>query len=319
MADQIQSPPAPAPLADSTRAEALKIADWCETQRGSAETGANAQIRVVWMLLIGGLLLLLVLPRILQEIDFAWQKDSLPPEILNSFEVTEDSIESNRAEMESEKAEAEVQLASVTQDLENQKAESEALVTEITALLDRPYGVWRPTQNLELPGNFNVLDIAVMHENEVVVVGVMRGPDTTRDVGMVLHRGRRDGVWAVRQPEWNGKQVDRVDTAIAGPDNLYLISVRAKGFGAILASETLSDWSQTWASESGDNAAVLEIVKALSGFYVAVGATGISSGPFVFEIPNQLLLSSPDGLVWSKLDVPGDDFAVPGILSTAHF
>ena len=325
MAEQTQSPPAPAPLADSTRAEALKIAGWCETQRASADTGANAQIRVVWMLLLGGLLLLLVLPRLLQEIDFAWQKDSLPPEILKSFEVTEASIESNRAEMESEKAEAEAQLANVTQDLQEQTAESEALVTEITALLDRPYGVWQRTQNLEVPGEFVVNDIAVMRDDEVVVVGRIQDPDNPKDwpndgVGMVLHRGSRDGVWAVRQPEWNGNRVDFVAAAIAGPDNVYLISVRAKRFGAILASDNLSDWDQIWPSERETIAEIIDIVKAPGGPYVAVGwiklPTVASETTF---IATQLLLSSQDGLNWSEVVVSGEDSAAPGVLDTAHF
>lgn len=325
MAKQTQSPPAPAPLADSTRAEALKIAGWCETQRGSAETGASAQIRVVWMLLIGGLVLLLVLPRLLQEIDFAWQKDSLPPVILENFEVTEASIEDNRTEMESAKAEAEAQLASVTQDLQEQKAEAEALITEITTLLDRPYGVWRPTQDLELTGGFDVRDIAVMRENEVVVVGLMQDPDKPGNwpvdgLGMVLHRGTRDGVWAVRQPEWNGNQVDSVSAAIAGPDNVYLISVRADESGAILASDNLSDWDQIWPGEGGDIAIIHEIVKAPSGPYVAVGATFSFGGGFNFgAIAEQFLLSSPDGLAWSEIFVSGDDSATKGALFAAHF
>ena len=317
MADQIQSPPAPAPLADSTRAEALKIADWCEAQRGSAETGANAQIRVVWMLLIGGLVLLLVLPRLLQEIDFAWQKDSLPPVILENFEVTEASIESNRAEMESEKAEAEAQLANVTRDLQEQTAESEALVTEITALLDRPYGVWQRTQNLEVPGEFEVNDIAVMRDDEVVVVGRMQDPDNPKGwpidgIGMVLHRGSRDGVWAVRQPEWNGKHVSLVETAIAGPDNLYLISVGVDESGAILASDNLSDWDQIWPGEGEINAAIVDIVRAPGGPYVAVGV-------MIPRVTNQLLLSSLDGLIWSEIVGLGEEPATEGVLFTAHF
>jgi len=138
----IPDPPAPPPSIGA-RDEVRAIADWCEGQREHAEQMAGAQIRVVWTQLLGGLVLLLIPPRLLQEIDFAWQKDSLPPAVIDTAKATANSIERNRDEMAEELRVAIERRDAImaARDVANETEMGQT--AKVRDMWDAPFSVWR--------------------------------------------------------------------------------------------------------------------------------------------------------------------------------
>ncbi|MEM9782751.1 MAG: hypothetical protein AAF899_09765 [Pseudomonadota bacterium] len=145
----------PAESAEDTAliAHLRETARWCVAQRAVCEQGARAQIRVVWVLLIGGLVLLLLLPRLIQEIDFLWRESSLPPTVMERVAVTRGGIESNAADMADDFAAVQRRTAELAADRDALDARIDAASAALQRLLTAPYAIWR-----EVPLDPSVLE-----------------------------------------------------------------------------------------------------------------------------------------------------------------
>ncbi|MBS8227395.1 hypothetical protein [Vannielia litorea] len=162
---------------------AITIADWCETRANECTSLASRQIIVVWWLLLAGLVLLLLLPRVIQEIDFAWRKDSLPPAVMANAEKTRSSIEENKLEMEREAEEAAARLARLTQVEKDLRADFETDRDNLRKRALAPRALFATSASAQFPVGTRILDMESTR-NEVFVVAIT--PDNARPGEPVL-------------------------------------------------------------------------------------------------------------------------------------
>ncbi|MDJ0826611.1 MAG: hypothetical protein QNJ16_14005, partial [Rhodobacter sp.] len=313
----------PPPLVEGTRKEAADIADWCEDQRHRSETAASAQIRVVWMLLIGGLVLLLILPRILQEIDYAWQKDSLPPEIISSFEDTETTIEENRREMQAEFDIAQANLAATERELSKTVEEIAALSSKLRNRLDRPQALWLSVAPNEVEiGDIVVSDITVHPDGRVLVGGFERlrtkdGEPDGEERGLLL---AFDGgqVWTRYTPSWKQTELTRVAAIAALPSGEVLVAGQQDFDSMLVVSTDLQDWTPLWSSIGDPPTTLSDLAIDGENGAIAVGTrlslqTRTSEGPKSFPV----ILHSNNYRDWAEVTAAPDAPQLGGSLRRA--
>ena len=126
----------PLPLTDKARLAFGVVADWCEEQRGDAETTAGRQFRTIWWLLGGGLVLLLTLPLIIAYIDhYLGLEESLPPVVVEEAEDAKALLEANQSEMQKEVGDATAALGALQAEIAKGEAELEASVADLRAAI----------------------------------------------------------------------------------------------------------------------------------------------------------------------------------------
>jgi len=296
--------PADSPLTDAARTEAARIADWCETQRTSTEARANAQISVVWVLLLGGLVLLLVLPRILQMIDFAGQRDSLPPAIVERFDTTITTIQSNLVEMERESEEAAALRADSAEDVQKQRSIVGKLEEQISFTLRQPFAVWRSVDGLDQVENFVVRHVVqgAFSPDEAIALGYIGDPNVIASddrVGFLLHRGTRDGLWGGRPVESSIGQFDDITAGVPVADaGGFAIAGLIGTKAGIFISAGYADWERLWPDDGNELSIIIHTMGQFpDGRFFALGAplpNALSQGAPIEEI----LLLSDGGLAW---------------------
>lgn len=300
-------PDAPPPaLGDAVRTEALKIADWCQDQREAAETRAAAQIRVVWLLLLGGLILLLILPRVLQEIDFAWQKDSLPPAVISSAKETRASIAQNREEMEEEVTSAKESLAEMESALKEAQDRANGRAEEFTAAMARRGTAWKSAVQGSVEGTLSAREIIQQRDGSLLVIGEMPDDGVNSREAVLYTEG--DLNWSLVFPDVSGGIVHAARSprgvfafaALNGPQSTSL-SVSPDGI----------TWNDVWPT-SGQPSSVADMsfwdmALLQDGAMIAVGGTEEREA-------QQVLLLSDDGLTWTPVGQ-----SQPGLLTAGVF
>ncbi len=176
-------------LPEEALGTARSIADWCEAQRQSAEALAAKQIMVVWVLLLGGLFLLLFLPRVIQEIEFLGRETSLPDQIMRVAEDSSELLRLNQNEMREEVAAARVRLEELSAIKTFQEVNYEQIATEIEAELAKPFRIWQ--------------DLAVASETDGLFLPKVKRLPTgdIYGVGTIRDLARGDLVAGILDPE----------------------------------------------------------------------------------------------------------------------
>jgi hypothetical protein len=295
--------PAPeGPLSDRAVAAAEAVAEWCEARREEAERSARAQIRVVWLLLLGGLVLLLVLPRLVQEIDFLWRETSLPPALIQTAERTQDKIETNRAEMEADAADAGERAAALQRRVDETRGEAGRRAEALETGLSAPLALWRDAA----PGGeeregFSVESLLTLPNGGWIAGGSIRGEDgaeRSRVAALVLTEGPGESRLLRLAPDGEPIEGEVLDLA-RGRDGAF---VAAGVEGDLLNPVTLLlhspdgfDWRRVGPRDR--NAAVSALVALPQGGFAAAGQfrRSLRGGDEILP----LVLRSEDGRDWT--------------------
>lgn len=303
MADEtanIQPPPPTPPLTQAAIDSATEIANWCEEQRTEAEKLAKAQIRMVWVLLLGGLILLLTLPRLIEEIDILWKSElSLPKPIVERAKATKQRVETAEMKMREEVADADKRRNEIAAQVAAAEEERDSQIKSLRSDLTAPLSLWRSS----LP-NFEGTDFAITAINSGhrgMIAAAIEG-DALHVWLLLLHS--TDGHdWTAIRPQENGERIEgELSALLVMPDGTM---VATGGEGSVLDNHEVlllrstdgGDWTAIRPEENGERIegklAALTIMP--DGTMIAAGGEGNSLDREV------LLLHSTDGSDWTAI------------------
>ncbi|MEM1079917.1 MAG: hypothetical protein AAGI09_15500 [Pseudomonadota bacterium] len=204
--------PEPAFVSDAALAAAVELADWCVERREAARKDARQQIRTVWWLLIGGVILLLALPRVVAEVDYT--AATLPPDTVVQAEDALAQMVKDQEVMAAELKQAEEDLARVTGERDTANRD----LGEAQAGFDRtftdPLAVWEPIRPEGAAENirFTVLRLITLPDGQIRAAGE---EDTEEGTKTLILRSTDGLTWDPIRPEEKGTRVDGVLNYIA--------------------------------------------------------------------------------------------------------
>ncbi len=205
------------------------IADWCEDQRGEAETTAGRQFRTIWWLLGAGLVLLLTLPLIIAYIDhYLGLEESLPPVVVAEAEAAKALLEANQSEMKAEVDDATAALDALQAEIANGEADLAASETALRAAITSPLAVWRRSRTAGQEGFTSVNTLIAAPDGTLIAAGYEE--DESGGTKVLLLRST-DGVdWVPVRPQVAGERLAGLISALmAAPDGTLIAAGSMRG------------------------------------------------------------------------------------------
>jgi hypothetical protein len=147
------------------------IAD--EYKRREEETSelASSQIRLVAALLIGGLILLLILPRVIQEVEFLGRSESVPSEIIANAEISLSLLSTNYTEMKAEVEGISDRLSKLGLEREGIQVAIDELKEQVRAVISPSLSIWKNTPPDQLGKDYQVTASRKLSEEEIAIFG----------------------------------------------------------------------------------------------------------------------------------------------------
>ncbi len=261
----------PPPLTAEARSAFGVIADWCETQRGEAETTAGRQFRTIWWLLGGGLVLLLTLPLIIAYIDhYLGLEESLPPVVVAEAKAAKALLAANQSEMQQQVIDATVELDRLQVEIATGEANLAVSETVLRTAITSPLAVWRRSAIAGLEASASIL-------------ALIRAPDGT------LFAAGLDGTNALLLRSTDG--VDwapaRLEVRLPGSINALMVTPD----GTLLAAGSMTD-------RGGTKALLLRSTDGVDWTTIRLGEPG---GLLTGRLPGEIfaLMATPDGTLFA--------------------
>lgn len=278
------------------------IASWCEVQHEKEENMAKQQIQWVLVLVIVGILLLLAMPRLIQEIDYLWDTDSLPTSIVQKARTTQGDIELNQEEMAQEVSAAMSRLSAITAELNEHKRTLEDSEGRLKEDLEKSFTAFRHVVDADRNDRWVVRNTIQVSDRSLMAVGY----ESSDDEGelLLLLAMRDGGLWTPIRPATNGLRLQgQLHALLEAADGTFV----AAGFRSskddgetllLLRSTDGLSWAPIQPTVNGKNVRgrLRALLQAGDGTFVAVG----------FRMANDdretlLLLRSTDGMTWSPI------------------
>ena len=311
MSDDPEIPPPPS-LSRAAKEQALEIADWCDAEADKSAALANRQFSMVGWLLAGGLVLVLILPRILQEIDYVWRENSLPPAIVATAKSIGISIDENRSEMKAEMDGAHDRLDATRTALASAREDLEDARSAVKRGSDRQLAMWRKASP-----EFDLVRLSRAVDGSIV--GVARSSGEFESLYRVAeHRNGAFGIVDAPPLPTDFKSAGYFAAKLITVDrDIYVVqSAQPFELWAFDTSEPDGTWEKVWTPpvqdvRSGNFGAITQLS---SGTFVASGwyYNGPAGSDREGNLDRQLLLTSADGLNWTSVEATVPDFLTPG-------
>ncbi|MEX0349140.1 MAG: hypothetical protein AB3N15_06905 [Paracoccaceae bacterium] len=274
---------------------AAQIADWCERRKKEAIEDAKRQMWTVWTLLGGGVVLLLVLPRLVALIDYT--AATLPPDAVKEAAAALSLMETNESEMQEDLGNASAGLDKRQDELRAAEEVLEAATMAFEDPFEDPLAVWQRAGPADIDFEINVF---TQQEDGLLLAA---GRERTEEGSRILLLRSEDGeVWSSVRPEEAGARIAGRLFALAPAPDGGLIAAGAEetedGYKTLLLrSEDGAAWSPIRPEEAGARIAgwLFALASAPDGGLIAAGGEETEDGD------KTLLLRSEDGAVWSPI------------------
>ena len=284
--------------------QANNVASWCEQQHGAEENTARQQIRWVFISVAVGILLLLAMPRLIQEIDYFWRTDSLPTSIVQKAQGTQRDIEMNQVEMAQEVSAATSRLREITHEQNKQKVALEAREAKLNEDLARGFAIFRQLHNANRNDRWAVTEAIRTSDGRIMAVG-FESTDEDGDALLFL-RSTDDGLWEPIRPSIDGQRLQgRLQALLQARDDTFF----SAGFQKLeddgetlllLRSRDGTSWTPVEPVLNGkkEQGRLHALLQAADGTFVSVGFQRAQD-----DEESLLLVRSSDGISWT-LDQP---------------
>lgn len=288
---QIESEPTPT-LSEAGLAAAREVADWCEAQHEAVAKTASLQLRYVWWLVGAGIVALLLLPLVIEFIDYRLRERAVPQAVVENANDAVTLLTGNLEKLKADGDDLAVKLGELDTAIKALEDERGAIVASLRQDLASPYSVWRIANIEGREGGF--LTIADLHrhaDGRYLAAGVMDG-------AAVL--SSEDGLNWVRQALNHSRadisgSMQALGGAPGGP-------VHAVGSGndlqnGVIFREAPAQWARIATNAEGGlpTGSLFDVAANADGAVVVVGTAFDSSTQPMAETPLLLVLNDPGG------------------------
>ena len=281
--------------------QANAIASWCEEQHGAEEGMARQQIRWVFISVAVGILLLLAMPRLIQEIDYLWRTDSLPTAIIQKARTTQGDIEVNRQEMADEVNAATSRQREITDELIGKKRILEEIEGQLNADLAKRFGMFRHALGADRNDRWALTKVIQTSDGRFMAAGYESNENEDDGETILLLHSTDSGSWTAMRPDINGQNLrGRLHGLLQAADGTFV----AAGFQIskddgetllLLRSNDGTSWTPVHLALDGKKlrGRLHRLLQAANGTFVAVGFQQATN-----DEETILILRSTDGTSW---------------------
>ncbi len=274
---------------------ASKIADWCEVRKEVALRDAALQMRTVWILLAGGVILLLLLPRLVALIDYT--AATLPPDAVQEADAALALMETNKTEMNEElnQAQKDLNLRETQQTIANNNLEE--AVKNFRTPFEHQLSVWKRATPNDL--SIQTRTIYQRDKGPIIVAGSEGTESNSNILFLVSSEGKE---WMAVRAKDGGETINGRIYAISSlPDGDFIAAgheiigdVRMPIF---LRSKEGTEWTIQRPAESGSriSGSIFAISRSNSLGFFAAGYEQVG------EKRNILFFRLLDGNEWVPL------------------
>ena len=182
--------------------KANEVASWFENQHEIEEQSAKRQILLIIFTVMVGILLLLVLPRLIQGIEYLWRTDSMPLKIIEKAMSTQGNMTTVQEKIDEEFDSALKRQASIESDLTAHKKILSEIRNDSTDVLSKDLAIFG---HVLVPNNNDLWTVTKTIEAKDGTF-ITAGFERVEDVGetLLLLRSTDGRSWTPIRPEESG-------------------------------------------------------------------------------------------------------------------
>ena len=279
--------------------KANEVASWFENQHETEEKSAKHQIRFILVTVLVGILLLLVLPRLIQEIDYLWRTDSMPPKIIEKAMSTQDDMTTIQGKIDNDVDSATKRRVLIENDLTAHKTVLSENKNILTDVLSKDLAIFRRVLAPNNNDHWTVTKTIEAEDGTLIAAGF----EGAVDVGETLLLHSTDGrSWTPIRPEESGTRLQGwLHFLLQAEDGTFIAAgfEGAGGFGKTLLLHSTDGrlWTPIRPEESGTRlqGSLNSLLQAKDGTFVAAGFEDMGG------FGKTLLLRSTDGRSWTPI------------------
>ena len=279
--------------------KANEIASWFENQHEIEENSAQQQIRLILVTVLVGIFLLLVLPRLIQEIDYLWRADSMPPKIIEKAKSTQDVMTTIQGKIDNDVDSATKRRVSIENDLTEHKKVLSKNRNVLTDVLSKDLAIFGRVLDQNNNDHWTITKTIEAKDGTFIAAGFEDAVDVVET--LLLHS--TDGKsWTPIRPEESGTRLrGGLNSLLQAKDGTFI----AAGFedavdvvGTLLLHSTDGkSWTPIRPEESGTrlHGGLNSLLQAKDGTFIAAGFED------AVDVVGTLLLHSTDGKSWTPI------------------